>query len=183
MDELQQKEEYLFEENEENIVIKYKLLRSLIIKHYHRGCKYLEITKIVCAIFFLIFTAVGLIVCSNGGSKAFWLIMWIIIIFVLVNIFLITDYCKYLVKSKVIPYLEDDNQIEFGEYSIFAEDKNEDEDDEDDEDDEVELDIVGFMLLDDAGVLLHPARIVVVKKVAAKILKNFLFIIFLLVLI
>ena len=41
--------------------------------------------------------------------------------------------CKYLVKSKVIPYLEDDNQIEFGEYSIFAEDKNEDEDDEDDE--------------------------------------------------
>ena len=101
MDELQQKEEYLFEENEENIVIKYKLLRSLIIKHYHRGCKYLEITKIVCAIFFLIFTAVGIIVCSNGGSKAFWLIMWIIIIFVLVNIFLITDYCKYLVKSKV----------------------------------------------------------------------------------
>ena len=72
--------------------------------------------------------------CSNGGSKAFWLIMWIIIIFVLVNIFLIMDYCKYLVKSKVIPYLEDDNQIEFGEYSIFAEDKNEDEDDEDDED-------------------------------------------------
>ena len=68
--------------------------------------------------------------CSNGGSKAFWLIMWIIIIFVLVNIFLITDYCKYLVKSKVIPYLEDDNQIEFGEYSIFAEDKNEAEDDE-----------------------------------------------------
>ena len=120
-------------ENEENIVIKYKLLRSLIIKHYHRGCKYLEIAKIVCAIFFLIFTAVGLIVCSNGGSKAFWLIMWIIIIFVLVNIFLITDYCKYLVKSKVIPYLEDDNQIEFGEYSIFAEDKNEAEDDEDDE--------------------------------------------------
>ena len=55
--------------------------------------------------------------------------------------------------------------------------------DEVDEDDEVELDIVGFMLLDDAGVLLHPARIVVVKKVAAKILKNFLFIIFLLVLI
>lgn len=137
MDELQQKEEYLFEENEENIVIKYKLLRSLIIKHYHRGCKYLEIAKIVCAIFFLIFTAVGLIACSNGGSKSFWLIMWIIIIFVLVNIFLITDYCKYLVKSKVIPYLEDDNQIEFGEYSIFAEDEDEDED-EDDEDDEYE---------------------------------------------
>lgn len=119
MDEFQKEEEFLFEENEENIVIKYKLLRSLIIKHYNRGCKYLEIAKVVCARFFLIFTAVGLAVCSNGGSKSFWLVLWIILIFVLVNIFLITDYCKYLVKSKVIPYLEDDNQIEFGEYSIF----------------------------------------------------------------
>ena len=31
-------------------------------------------------------------------------------------------------KSKVIPYLEDDNQIEFGEYSIFSDDEEEDED-------------------------------------------------------
>ena len=128
MDEFQKEEEFLFEENEENIVIKNKLLRSLIIKHYNRGCKYLEIAKVVCAAFFLIFTAVGLAVCSNGGSKSFWLVLWIILIFVLVNIFLITDYCKYLVKSKVIPYLEDDNQIEFGEYSIFSDDEEEDED-------------------------------------------------------
>lgn len=128
MDEFQKEEEFLFEENEENIVIKYKLLRSLIIKHYNRGCKYLEIAKVVCAAFFLIFTAVGLAVCLNGGSKSFWLVLWIILIFVLVNIFLITDYCKYLVKSKVIPYLEDDNQIEFGEYSIFSDDEEEDED-------------------------------------------------------
>ena len=49
MDEFQKEEEFLFEENEENIVIKYKLLRSLIIKHYNRGCKYLEIAKVVCA--------------------------------------------------------------------------------------------------------------------------------------
>ncbi len=133
MDEFQKEEEFLFEENEENIVIKYKLLRSLIIKHYNRGCKYLEIAKVVCAVFFLIFTAVGLAVCANGGSKSFWLVLWIILIFVLVNIFLITDYCKYLVKSKVIPYLEDDNQIEFGEYSIFSDDDEEEEDEEDDE--------------------------------------------------
>ena len=76
MDEFQKEEEFLFEENEENIVIKYKLLRSLIIKHYNRGCKYLEIAKVVCAAFFLIFTAVGLAVCSNGGSKSFWLVLW-----------------------------------------------------------------------------------------------------------
>lgn len=133
MDEFQREEEFLFEENEENIVIKYKLLRSLIIKHYNRGCKYLEIAKVVCAVLFLVFTAVGLIACSNGGSKSFWLVLWIILIFVLVNIFLITDYCKYLVKSKVIPYLEDDNQIEFGEYSIFSDDEDEEENEEDDE--------------------------------------------------
>lgn len=133
MDEFQKEEEFLFEENEENIVIKYKLLRSLIIKHYNRGCKYLEIAKVVCAVFFLIFTAGGVAVCSNGGSKSFWLVLWIILIFVLVNIFLITDYCKYLVKSKVIPYLEDDNQIEFGEYSIFSDDDEEEEDEDDKE--------------------------------------------------
>ena len=128
MDEFQKEEEFLFEENEENIVIKYKLLRSLIIKHYNRGCKYLEIAKVVCAAFFLIFTALCFVVCSIVGSKSYWLVLLIILIFVFVNIFLITDYCKYLVKSKVIPYLEDDNQIEFGEYSIFSDDEEEDED-------------------------------------------------------
>ena len=132
MDEFQKEEEFLFEENEENIVIKYKLLRSLIIKHYNRGCKFLEIAKIICAVFFIVFTVAGLIACSNGASKAFWLVLWIILIFVFVNIFLITDYAKYLVKSKVIPYLEDDNQIEFGEYSIFSDD-DEEEDEEEDE--------------------------------------------------
>lgn len=133
MDEFQREEEFLFEENEENIVIKYKLLRSLIIKHYNRGCKFLEIAKVVCTVFFIAFTAAGLIACSKGASKAIWLTLWIIIIFLLVNIFLITDYTKYLVKSKVIPYLEDDNQVEFGEYSIFSDDDEEEEDEEDKE--------------------------------------------------
>lgn len=137
MDEFQKEEEFLFEENEENIVIKYKLLRSLIIKHYNRGCKFLEIAKVVCTVFFIVFTAAGLIACSRGANKAAWLILWIIIIFLLVNIFLITDYTKYLVKSKVIPYLEDDNQVEFGEYSIFSDD--DEEEDEEDEEYEKEL--------------------------------------------
>ena len=137
MDEFQREEEFLFEENEENIVIKYKLLRSLIIKHYNRGCKFLEIAKVVCTVFFIVFTAAGLIACSRGANKAAWLILWIIIIFLLVNIFLITDYTKYLVKSKVIPYLEDDNQVEFGEYSIFSDD--DEEEDEEDEEYEKEL--------------------------------------------
>ena len=76
----------------------------------------------------MIFTAVGLAVCSNGGSKSFWPALLIILIIVHVNIFLITDYCKYLVKSIVIPYLEDDNQIEFSLSSTFSDDEEEDED-------------------------------------------------------
>lgn len=133
-------EQYLYEENTENIVIKYKLLRSLIIKHYNRGCKYLEIAKVIAAAIFLIFTGAGISACANGGNKGFWLALWVIIIFLNVGVFLITDYCKYLVKSKVIPYLEDDNQIEFGEYSIF-----EDNDDEDDEDEKYELEQMEIM--------------------------------------
>lgn len=120
-----------FENNDENIIIKYKLLRSLIIKHYHRGCKYLEIAKIIAAAIYLILVAVGVALCSNGGNKAFWLVLWIVMIFVDITIFLITDYCKYLVKSKVIPYLENDSQVEFGEYSIFSDEDDEEEDDED----------------------------------------------------
>ena len=48
---------------------------------------------------------------------------------------LITDYCKYLVKSKVIPYLEDDDKLEFGEYEIFMDDDElQEEEDEEEED-------------------------------------------------
>lgn len=133
MEEIEKKKEFLFEENEENIVIKYKLLRSMIIKHYNRGCRFLEIAKVFVAVFFLIFTAVGVAACAHGSDKSIWLVLWIIIIFTDVNIFLITDYCKYLLKSKVIPYLEDDNQIEFGEYSIFSDDEDDEEDEEDDD--------------------------------------------------
>ena len=40
-------------------------------------------------------------------------------------------------SSKVIPYLENDDMIEFGEYDIFIE-NDEDEDEDEDEEDEDE---------------------------------------------
>lgn len=114
-------------ENNENIVLKYELLREKIIKQYNHGCKILDITKAVIAAAFILFTVIAVLISGSTGHKMSWLVIWIMLIFLNVGIFLITDYCKYLVKSKVIPYLEDDNQIEFGEYSIFMEDEEEDE--------------------------------------------------------
>ena len=44
-----------------------------------------------------------------------------------IAVFVPADYAKYLITSKVIPYLNDDDRVEFGEYDIFAEDLDEEE--------------------------------------------------------
>lgn len=119
----------------EKLAKKYKFLRAKIIEHYHRGCKILNIVKIVVAVLFLMFTGIGLGYCRNGGNIAVWLCWWIAIIFLEVITFLITDYCKYLISSKVIPYLENDDELEFGEYDIFKEDDDEEEEESEEEDD------------------------------------------------
>ena len=58
--------------------------------------------------------------------------LWIIIILIAVNIFLITDYCRYLMKNQVIPYLMDDDCLDFNEYLVFSDDEEDDEDDGED---------------------------------------------------
>ncbi|MBO5494264.1 MAG: hypothetical protein J5964_00940 [Eubacterium sp.] len=116
----------------EKIVKKYKLLRHKIIIHYHRGCKYLNIAKVITAIAFLIFTAVGISVSHRTGNLMTWLLWWVIVIILDCVVFIITDYCKYLMKTKVIPYLENDDLLDFGEYDLFIE-NDEDEDEEEEE--------------------------------------------------
>ena len=69
---------------------------------------------------------------SNKGS---WLVLWIFLILFNIAVFTVTDYFKHLVKEKVIPYLQNDEQIEFGKYSVFSENDDDDEDDFDDEED------------------------------------------------
>lgn len=125
------------DENSEKIVRKYKLLRHKIITHYRRGCKYLVIVKLVVAVAFILFTLVGIGVSNRTGERMGWLLLWIVVIFLNVIVFTITDYVKYLVSSKVIPYLENDDIIDFGEYDIFIEPED-DEDEENDEEDEDE---------------------------------------------
>lgn len=117
------------------IVRKYTLLREKIIQNYEKGCKILNTTKIIFALVFTAFT-VAAVYMSNipGRNKGNWLVLWIFLILFNIAIFTVTDYCKHLVKEKVIPYLQNDEQIEFGRYAVFGE--NDDEDDENDDDEE-----------------------------------------------
>lgn len=120
-------------ERNEKLAIKYELLREKITHHYNRGSRMLKTIKIVATVIFIIFTAYGIVIGNHTGNKMFWLTMWVILIFTNAIVFLITDYCQYLIKDKVIPYLEDDDQLEFGEYSIFIEDLEETEDEEEED--------------------------------------------------
>ena len=115
----------------EKLAYKYKFLREKIIESYRRGCKILNIVKIVFSFIFVIFSLFVASAIRDSSDKTVWLIWWVVIIFVAVTVFTITDYCKYLVKDKVIPYLLDDDQLEFGEYDIFKDDDDEEEEDSD----------------------------------------------------
>ncbi|MBE6817222.1 MAG: hypothetical protein E7520_05940 [Ruminococcaceae bacterium] len=117
----------------ERIAVKYRFLRDKILFHFERGSRYLRIAKLVAAAVFLVYTVIGIVVSHRTSHELQWLQMWIIFIFVNVTVFIIADYSKYLIESKVIPYLRDDDQIEFGEYDIFLEDIDGDSD-EDEED-------------------------------------------------
>lgn len=118
----------------EKLAFKYKFLREKIIKSYRKGCKILVVVKFVFAAVFVAFSLVAVQCCQHSDNKAAWLVAWILLIFMNVNIFIITDYCKHLIKTKVIPYLMDDDKLEFDEFAIFAED-DEDYEDEEEEDD------------------------------------------------
>lgn len=117
----------------EKLAYKYKFLREKIIESYRRGCKILNIVKIIFSVIFVIFSFIVASSVKDSSDKTAWLIWWVVIIFVAVAVFTITDYCKYLVKDKVIPYLLDDDQLEFGEYDIFKDDDDEDNEEEEDE--------------------------------------------------
>lgn len=106
----------------ERIAIKYKFLRDKILYHFERGSRFLKIAKIVAAVIFLAYTVIGIVVSHRTSHELQWLQMWILFIFVNVAVFVIADYAKYLIESRVVPYLKDDEQIEFGEYDIFLED-------------------------------------------------------------
>ena len=122
--------------DDERMAIKYRFLRDKIIFNFNKGKRILKITKIVITAIFILFTLIGIYVSHRTGHEIQWLQAWIILIFINVALSVIADYSKYLIESKVIPYLENDEEIEFGEYDIFIEDiDGESENDEEDEED------------------------------------------------
>ena len=108
---------------------KYAFLKEKIMLHYRKGCKILKIAKITVAVLFLVFTLIAVVLSRGTAHQLQWLAAWIVLIFVNVFVFVPADYAKYLIGSKVIPYLQDENRIEFGEYDIFM-DEDEEEDEE-----------------------------------------------------
>jgi len=124
---------------EERTAIKYRFLRDKILLHFQKGKRILLIAKIVATVLFLVFTAIAVAGARRTGNAGGWLQAWILMIFLNITVFIIADYSRYLVESRVIPYLENDEQVEFGEYDIFLEDiDGENEDEEADENEEAE---------------------------------------------
>ncbi len=122
--------------DDERLAYKYKFLRDKIIYNFDKGSRILKITKIIATVIFLIFTVCGIAISHKTHHEVQWLQAWIILIFLNIIIFVIADYSKYLVESKVIPYLKDDKQLEFGEYDIFLEDIDGENDEEEEKDNE-----------------------------------------------
>lgn len=118
---------------EERLVQKYIFIKDKIAVNYQKGVKILRISKICAAVLFLFFTLIAVICGAREGTQLGWLSAWIILIFVNIFVFVPAEYAKYLIEAKVIPYLEDDTQIEFGEYDIFREDEEDDDVEEEDE--------------------------------------------------
>ena len=120
---------------EERIAYKYEFIKEKIILNFNKGCRILKISKITVAVLFVLFTLAAVVISNRSGNRLQWLQTWILVIFANIFIFVPADYAKYLIESKVIPYLNDDEQIEFGEYDIFVEDLDnphgEDESEED----------------------------------------------------
>lgn len=124
-------------EFEKLITQKYFLLCDELHKRCTRAFTIIFWLKVITFAVFIAFSVVAIICGTKFGSKMLWLSFWIVLIFVDVGFFLVADYCKSLIVEKVLPYLDNVEQIDFGiseddEEEARNEEDAEDEDDEDD---------------------------------------------------
>ena len=117
----------------ERFAAKYLFLREKLLKNYQKGRRIYRTAKVVAAALFLVYSLAAVLVGRHTGQPMGPLVMWLVQLFAIVFIFLIAEYAKYLLEDKVIPYLEDDEALEYGEYDIFRDD-DEDPDEQEDED-------------------------------------------------
>ena len=100
--------------HDEKIIIKYEFLKEKIFENFDKGARILKIAKITTTVLFLLFTFAGVFISHRTHHEIQWLQAWVLVIFFDVAVFIIADYSKYLIESKVITYLKDDDQIELG---------------------------------------------------------------------
>ena len=118
----------------ERYAAKYLFLREKLLKNYEKGKKIYRAARLITAALFIALTLVGAAVGRHTGRPMGPLALWLLLLFLIVFVFLAADYARYLLEDKVIPYLEDDEALEYGEYDIFREDdEDEGEEQEDDE--------------------------------------------------
>ena len=120
---------------DEKYARKYLFIKDKLLKNYEKGRKKYNKGKIITAVVFVLLSIFLAAFGKATGRYMQMLAIWIFLIFFLVTVFLFLDYIRYLVEDKVIPYLNDDDMLEYGEYDIFKDDDDE-EDNEDDEEDE-----------------------------------------------
>ena len=121
--------------DEQKYAKKYLFMREKLLKNYDIGCKKYRKAKITTVIIFLVISVLFTVLSISTGRHMQFLTVWIILIFFLVTVYLFLDYIRYLIEDKVIPYLKDDDMLEYGEYDIFT-DNDDDEDEIDDEEED-----------------------------------------------
>lgn len=129
-------EEKIKDSEDAKLATKYRFIREKILTNYKKGKHIYRSIKIAVAILFVIFTIFALIISKKTGNVMLWLVLWIAQIFINVTIFLFGDYLMYSFEDRFIPYINDDDRMEYG-INLFD---NDDDDDEEKEDDEEEDD-------------------------------------------
>ena len=86
----------------EKLAYKYKFLREKIIQSYRKGCKILDIVKVIFAVIFIVFSIIAMHVCQHNQDKSVWLICWVLLIFLIkqdksVPVNVVTIYIFFIV--------------------------------------------------------------------------------------
>lgn len=117
------------------LAAKYRFIREKILTNYKKTKVIYRSVKIAVAVLFVLFTVFALLVSHKTGNVMLWLVLWILQIFLNVTIFLFGDYLMYSFEDRFIPYINDDNRMEYG-LNIFDNDDDEEEVNKDDEEED-----------------------------------------------
>lgn len=117
------------------LAAKYRFIRDKILTNYKKAKVLYRSVKIAVAVLFVLFTVFAIFVSNKTCNVMLWLVLWILQIFLNVTIFLFGDYLMYSFEDRFIPYINDDDKMEYG-ISLFDNDDDEEDSNEDDEEED-----------------------------------------------